>query len=253
VDEAAFLLRGFFGRLDHGEAAFAADRFACGELRALLLEPSRLFVAPCLLALFPLGLLCGVVLLDRGRGHPLGELREDGGAGQFLRLVDVITGLTGASVIEGSKKIVSALGKEGAMFVALLLAGAAYLYWRSEPGSRLRTGMAALARDVGPPLLEAVAERSSLSEKIAALAIQPATERPSAFRFVAQRLATGQTTMTTTDIARLLSESGYRFATDGNCGSLVRPWLVANPCFFELQRGHWSLGYHALPPGAQAA
>ena len=71
---AAVLLGGVVGRLDHAKAAFAADRFACGELRALLLEPRRLFVSPCLLASLALGLLLGQVLLDRGRRDPLGEL-----------------------------------------------------------------------------------------------------------------------------------------------------------------------------------
>lgn len=167
--------------------------------------------------------------------------------------VVLLTGLTGTGVVEGTKKIVSALGKQGAFLVALLLAGAAYLYWRSEPGSRFRRGIAAVARDVGPPLLEAVAERTSLSEKIAALAIEPANDRSSAFRIVAQRLATRQTTMTTAEIAQYLGESGYHFRNDGNHRTLVRSWLVANPCFFELQRGHWSLGYHALPCAADAA
>ena len=36
-----------------------------------------------------------------------------------------MTGLTGAGVVEGTKKILSALGKEGALLVALLPAGAA--------------------------------------------------------------------------------------------------------------------------------
>jgi predicted nucleic acid-binding protein len=167
--------------------------------------------------------------------------------------VVLLTGLTGAGIVEGSKKLVAVLGKEGAALIALLLIGAAYLYWRSEPGSRFRKGVAAIARDVGPPLLEAVADRTSLSEKVAALAIQSADDQPSAFREVAQRLATGQSTMTTAEIARRLNESGYRFAKDGNYQTLARAWLVGNPCFFELQRGHWSLGYHALPRGAEAA
>ncbi|HET8895296.1 MAG TPA: hypothetical protein VFM96_14485 [Gaiellaceae bacterium] len=167
--------------------------------------------------------------------------------------VMLMTGLTGAGVVEGTKKIVLALGKEGALLVALLLAGVAYLYWRSEPGSRLRKGMTAFARDIGPPLMDAITERTALSEKIAALAIEAAEDQPSAFRAVAQRLATGQTTMTTTEISRFLNERGYRFTEDGNYSTLVRSWLAANGCFFELQRGHWSLGYHALPRGADAA
>ena len=51
VDEGSVLLDGFVGGLDHAEAAFAADRFACGELRALLRDPRRLLVLPGLLAL----------------------------------------------------------------------------------------------------------------------------------------------------------------------------------------------------------
>jgi hypothetical protein len=165
----------------------------------------------------------------------------------------IVTSFTGAGIAEGTKKIVSTLGKEAATLIALLLAGAAYLYWKSEPGSRFREGVKAAARDLGPPLMHAIADGIHLSEKISALAIESADDQPSAFRSLAQRLAVGQTTMSTAEVARYLSDNGYRFKNGGNYQTLVRAWLVANPCFFELQRGHWSLGYHALPRGAEAA
>src|SRR4051812_26284369 len=66
------LSRCVVGRFDHAEAAFAADRFACCELRALLLKLRRLFVPPGLLAPLPLSLLGSGVLLDRGRRDTLG-------------------------------------------------------------------------------------------------------------------------------------------------------------------------------------
>jgi hypothetical protein len=157
----------------------------------------------------------------------------------------LFTELTGAAVIGGSKKVFSRLGKDGAFLVALILIGAAFVYWKSERGGRFREGVASIARDAGPPLMRAIEDGLDLSDKISGLAIEPADGRPSAFRFLAQRLAIGQTTMSTVEVARYLSDDGYSFSQQGDYRTLVRAWLVQNPCFFELQRGHWSLGYHA--------
>lgn len=162
----------------------------------------------------------------------------------------MVTGLTGVGAYEGAKKVVETVGRDGAILIGLLLVGAAYLWWKSEPGGRFREGAAALGREAGPPLMKAVERGLDANQRVSAMAIQPADDRPSGFRYLAQRLAVGQTTMTTTEIARFLRDGGYRFKNEGDYRTLTRSWLAATPMFFELQRGHWSLGYHALPAAA---
>jgi hypothetical protein len=65
----------------------------------LLLKSCGLLVAPRLLALLPLGLLGGEVLFDRLRRDPLGQLRDHGGGGQLVRLVDPLPVGSGESVL----------------------------------------------------------------------------------------------------------------------------------------------------------
>ena len=153
--------------------------------------------------------------------------------------------LTGAAVIEGSKKVVSTLGREGALLIGLIALGGAILYWLSESGGRFRESVKAIAREVGPPLMQAVEEGRVLSERVSALAIEPTPDRGSPLTFVAQTLATGQTVLPTVEIARRLGDRGYRFSEPGDYRTLVRASLLEEGCFFETRRGHWSLGYHA--------
>jgi len=164
----------------------------------------------------------------------------------------LFTGLTGAAAIEGSKKLIAALGEERAVLLALILIGAALVYLKSERGGRFRETLAAIGREAGPPLMRAMEQGLDLSEKISGLAIEPAEARPSALCFLAQQLAVRQTTISTVEAARFLNHGGYRFSQEGDSRTLVRAWLVENRCFFELRRGHWSLGYHAaaIPPAA---
>jgi hypothetical protein len=164
-----------------------------------------------------------------------------------------LTWITAAGIVEGSKKLVSVIGKEGAVLITLLLVGAAYLYWRSEPGSRFRQGISQITREAGPPLLEAITEHAELNEKVSALAIRPSDESPTALRFVASRLVSGPATLTTAEISSRLSEAGYRFKEAGDYRKQVRVWLTQNDCFFEVHRGHWSLGYHSVPRQIEAA
>jgi predicted nucleic acid-binding protein len=171
--------------------------------------------------------------------HALSKYLAGANAGMFLPT------LTGAAVIEGSKKVVSTLGREGALLIGLIALGGAILYWRSESGGRFRESVKAIAREVGPPLMQAVEEGRVLSERVSALAIEPTADRGSALTFVAQTLATGQTVIPTVEIARRLRDRGYRFSEPGGYRTLVRAWLLEEGCFFETRRGHWSLGYHA--------
>ncbi|RDI73199.1 hypothetical protein Gocc_3078 [Gaiella occulta] len=159
----------------------------------------------------------------------------------------MITGLTGTAVIEGSKKVISKIGKDGAILVGLVLLGLIYAFWRSDRGGRFRQVMRDMALEVGPPLLQAVETGVALTEKVSALAIEAAEEASPALSAVAQRLAVRQTTMTTSEIVTLLREEGYVFSKDGSYATFVRAWLVKGPCFHEIRRGHWTLGYHASP------
>lgn len=208
--------------------------------------------------------LAPCVLLTDNRDHflPLGlpdrptdEIAIDAHAlSEFVTGMNgalLLSGLTGAAVIEGSKRVISLLGKEGALLVGLIALGAAILYWRSEPGGRFRQGLSAVARDLGPPLMQAVERGLAVSERVSALAIEPTNAPRSALSYVAQRLATGQTMMSTTEIARALRDAGYGFAEPGTYQTQVRAWLLQTDCFFELRRGNWALGYHAreLPVG----
>lgn len=204
-------------------------------------------LAPCVLLtdnrkhFLPLGLPdrpTDEVALDL---HQLSQV-VTGANGAFL-----ISGLTGTAVIEGSKAVISKLGREGSILVGLVLVGLIYAFWRSDKGGRFREVIRDIARDAGPPLLQAVETGVALSEKVSALAIEPAETASGAFSVVAQRLAVEQTTMTTTEIAALLRYEGYAFPDEGDYAKRVRAWLVGSPCFFEIRRGHWTLGYHAAP------
>lgn len=157
----------------------------------------------------------------------------------------LVSELTGSAVIEGSKKVISLIGKDGAILVALILFGAAIIYWRSEPGGRFRTGVRAVAQEVGPPLIEAVERGMAAGEKVSAIAIESADDSRSAVSHLAQRLAVGQTMMSTTEVARELRTAGYSFSQPGPYQTQVRAWLLQNDCFFEIRRGNWTLGYHA--------
>ena len=155
--------------------------------------------------------------------------------------------ITGTMAIEGSKKIISTIGREGAVLIALILIGAAVVLWRSEPGGRLRESARKLAREVGPPLAEAATRALVLTDQMSALAIEPPPPPDSALRLIAKILATRQTCLTTAEVSRRLREHGYRFADAASHATQTRRWLLQEGCFVERQSGHWTLGYHADP------
>lgn len=161
-----------------------------------------------------------------------------------MNAMTLVPTLTGAMVVEGSKKVVSTIGREAAVVIAVLLIGAGVMLWLSEPGGRMRENAKKLAREIGPPLAEAATRALVLTEGMSALAIDPPPSE-CGLRFIAKILATRQTTLSTAEISRRLFEKGYRFEGDGSHATHTRRWLLSQRCFVERQRGHWTLGYHA--------
>jgi hypothetical protein len=170
------------------------------------------------------------------------ELSRYYGSANAMTIVPTITG---TMAIEGSKKVISAIGREGAVLIALVLISAAVVLWRSEPGGQLRESAKKLAREIGPPLAEAAARALVLTDQMSALAIDPPPPPDSALQCIAKILATRQTILTTTEVARRLHEHGYRVRGPETHAKQTRRWLVTQDCFVEQQRGHWTLGYHA--------
>ena len=162
-----------------------------------------------------------------------------------VNAIALVPTVTGAMAVEGSRKVISTIGQEAAIVIALLLIGAGVVLWLSEPGGQMREGAKKLAREIGPPLAEAATRALVLSDEMSALAIDPPSPPDSALRFIAKILATRQTILSTADIARRLMEHGYRFDDTGRQATQARGWLVGESCFVEQQRGHWTLGYHA--------
>jgi hypothetical protein len=156
----------------------------------------------------------------------------------------LISQLTGTAVIEGSKKVASSLGRNGTVIIALILLGAAYLYWRSEPGGRLRQSVKSIAREAGQPLIAAVENGLAVSDRVSALAIEPPDEPHPALHYVMYTLATQQTVMSTAEIVQLLRRGGYTFSQTGDYRTQTRAWLLKSECFFEMRRGRWAVGYH---------
>lgn len=156
----------------------------------------------------------------------------------------LVPAMGGAAVMEGSKKLIDALGKDGALLVGLIAVGLVFLYWRSESGGRVRESVKAMAHELGPQLVEALEQGRVLSDKISALAIEPKVGPTTALAFMARELATSQTVMPTAEVARRLRGAGYRFTQHGDFRTHVRAWLVDHDCFFEARRGQWTLGYH---------
>lgn len=170
------------------------------------------------------------------------ELSRYYGSANVMALAPTVTG---SMAIEGSKKVISTLGREAAVVIDLVLVGAAVLLWRSERGGQLRESAKQLAREIGPPLAEAATRALVLADQMAALAIEPPAPPDSALRFIAKILATRQTILTTAEISRRLREHGYRFVGPEAEATQVRRWLLAQDCFVEHQRGHWTFGHHA--------
>jgi hypothetical protein len=157
--------------------------------------------------------------------------------------------VTGALTIDGSKKVIEKLGSDTALLIGIVLIGAAVLFLLSGRGRDVRGKLADAARKMGPPLVEAMERAMAAGERVGAFAVERVGE-PDARAVVARRLAIGKPVMTTREIADELRRQNFRFDGARSHDAATRAWLVREPCFFELLRGHWSLGYHVAPLAA---
>ncbi len=57
--------------------------------------------------------------------------------------------------------------------------------------------------------------------------------------------------MTTVEVAQELRRHGFSFRGGQRLETATRAWLIGEPCFFEVERGRWALGYHAAPLPAE--
>jgi hypothetical protein len=151
--------------------------------------------------------------------------------------------LAGAATIEGSKKLIAALGSDRAAVVGLMALGGVALFITSGRGQSLRVSLADAARQAAPPLMAAFERSIAAGERVAAFAVEGLGE-PDALALLARRLATGQTTMTTTDIVQELRLHGFHVNGGGRLETRTRAWLDRESCFHEVSRGRWTLGYY---------
>lgn len=167
--------------------------------------------------------------------------------GQFTmgaKGVTLVPTTAGAVTIDGSKKLIGKLGAEGAIVIGVILLGGLVLFLTSECGRALRSKIGEVAEQVGPPLAELIESATAAGDRVHAFAIERLGQR-NATALLARRLATGQPMMTTREIADWLQMNGLAFEGNRAHQTETRAWLVRTPCFEEIGRGHWALGYHA--------
>lgn len=154
--------------------------------------------------------------------------------------------LAGAVTIDGSKKVAAKLGSDVAAVLGLLILGGAVLFLTSDRGRDLRTKLGEIAREAGPPLAEYLARNTAATERVGAFAVEP-LGAPDALAHIARRLAIAQSVMTTREVADELRVGGFGFDRGTRHDTAARAWLEREPCFQEVARGHWALGYHDAP------
>jgi hypothetical protein len=154
--------------------------------------------------------------------------------------------LAGAATIEGSKKVIAAVGKDGAAVVAFILLAGALLLATSERGRGICGRFTDVAKQVRPPLMEYMAKTTAAGDRVGAFAVERHSE-PDPLAVVARRLAIGQSVMTTAEVAAELRMRGFGFAAGRAHQTETRAWLARTPCFHEVRRGSWALGFHAAP------
>jgi hypothetical protein len=176
--------------------------------------------------------------------------------GEFLQMVNAGTlppRLAGAAMFEGGKALVGWVGRDRALLIALLLLGGAALYLTSERGREVRARVIEAARELaaehGPAIGAAFESGVATAERLTAFAVQPG--EASAVTLVGRELA-ARAVLTTVQVADQLLSNGYCYTPASEHRKRVRAWLTRESCFWEGQRGQWTLGYH-LQPLAQTA
>lgn len=151
--------------------------------------------------------------------------------------------LAGAATIEGSKKVVAKIGADAAALIGLLVLGGIVLFLMSERGHNLRVRLVATGRQVGPPLTDLLAHVAEASERVSAFAVER-VGKLDARSAIARRLAVGQSVMATREVVDELRLQGFGFGGSRGFDVETRAWLEREPCFCEVKRGRWTLGYH---------
>jgi len=202
-------------------------------------------------------LLAPAVLVTDNRKHfgsfGLDESKTDAVAMDLYNLgefgvqskgVVLVGAMPGVLSVEGSKKVIDKLGRDAAIVIGLLLLGGAMFFLRSERGKVFHTKLGEFVREVGPPMMERMAEAEAARTRVGAFAIDRVS-KPDALAAAARYLAGSRPVMTTKAIEEFLGLSGYRFESGRAHATQTRAWLKRTTPFHEVERGHWSLGFHA--------
>jgi len=201
-------------------------------------------------------LLAPAVLLTDNRKHflPFGldETKTDAVAIDAFAVGELRAGLQAASIVprvsaiaavEGSKKLVRALGPEITLIIGLILIGAFAWYLTTQRGQRVRGQLMEFGRIYGPPLMAEVEKRIDAGNRLTAFAVdEPVPQTP--LNLIARRLAVGEPSMTSAEIVRELAMHSLSFRGAKNQVTAARAWLARHACFTEGPRGHWSLGFY---------
>jgi hypothetical protein len=148
--------------------------------------------------------------------------------------------------------LIASVGRDGAALIALILLGGAVLLATSERGSRMRSQVADVARQAGPPPHGIHGEDDRDRRTRWGLRRQQLSEPDAlALAVVARRLAIGQSIMTTTEVAQELRAHDFGFVDEHGHQVGTRAWLVSTDCFHELHRGRWALGLPGRPARAR--
>jgi hypothetical protein len=172
------------------------------------------------------------------------DLYAVGQYGTGVNSATLVPRLSGAMTVEGARRVSAKLGNDMTVLIGLVILGGLALFLLSERGRSFRAKVGKAAQEYGPSLMEWVAEGMTAGERVGEFAIERIGE-PDALGVLARHLAVGQTMMSTVEVARELRRWGYSFRGQVRHETATRAWLVREPCFHELQHGHWSLGYQA--------
>jgi predicted nucleic acid-binding protein len=201
-------------------------------------------------------LLAPAALLTDNRQHflPFGlaETKTDavaidafavGELGGGLQAASIVPRVSAMAAVEGSKKLVRALGPELTLIIGLILIGGFAWYLTTEKGQRMRGQLVEFGRTYGPPLMAEVEKRIEAGNRLTAFAVDE-PEPPTPLNLIARRLAVRQSSMTSAEIVRELAMHSLSFRGAKNQVTAARAWLARHACFTEGPRGHWSLGFY---------
>ncbi len=190
--------------------------------------------------------------IDTTTGYAL-DVRD---LGEFLGMLNagmIPPRLAGVAVFEGGKALVRWVGRDVALAVAVMLLGGIVLYSRTDRGRQTRERLVEAAKELaaehGPAVGAAFEIGVQTAERLSAFAVAPGAETLTAL--VARELAC-RGVMTTAAIADNLLWRGCRVGPASTHRRDVRAALVAQSCFWEPNRGSWTLGYHLAPRGELA-